>query len=98
MKGKVALIMNDVDILPTLDGNMAKWIDSLLSMIDLLLDLIFFQHTGNWKGCFQAIHAFLWWCFALNQHNYARNLSYFYADILNTEKNAPQAHQYLATV
>ena len=30
--------------------------------------------------------------FALNQHNYARNLSYFYIDMLNTEKKAPQAH------
>ena len=29
--------MNDVDILPTLDSNMAKWMDSLLSVIDLLL-------------------------------------------------------------
>ena len=34
---KLELILNDVDILPTLDGNMAKWIDFLLSMIDLLL-------------------------------------------------------------
>ena len=32
---KVESIINDVDILPTLDGNMAKWMDSLLSMIDL---------------------------------------------------------------
>ena len=36
---KVESIINDVDILPTLDGNMAKQMDSLLSMIDLLLSL-----------------------------------------------------------
>ena len=91
---KVESIINDVDILPTLDGNMAKQMDSLLSMIDLLLRVIFFQCTGNWKG---YIHTFLPWCFALNQHNYARNSSYLYVDMLNIEKNAPQAHQYLAT-
>ena len=61
----VESIMNVV-ILPTLDGNMAKWIDSILSMTDLLLNLIFFQCTGNWKGYLQAIQTFLPWCFALN--------------------------------
>ena len=71
--------------------------DSLLSMIDLLLHLIFFQYTGSWKGYIEAIHTFLPWCFALNRHNYARNLSYFYVDMLNIEKNAPKVHQYLAT-
>ena len=40
---------------------------------------------------------FLLWCFALNRHNYGRNLFYFHVDILNIEKNAPQAHQYLAS-
>ena len=94
---KVESIINDVDILPTLDGNITKWMDLLLSMIDLLLNLIFFQRTGNWKGYLEAKHTFLPWCFALNRHNYTRNLSYFYVDMLNIEKNAPQAHQNLAT-
>ena len=34
---QVESIKNDVDILPTLDDNMAKQMDSLLSMIDLCL-------------------------------------------------------------
>ena len=71
---------------------MAKWVDSLSSMIDLLLNLLFFQRTDTWKGYLEAIHTFLPWCFALNRHNYARNLSCFYIDMLNIEKNAPQAH------
>ena len=71
---------------------MGKWVDSLSSMIDLLLNLLFFQRTDNWKGYLEAIHTFLPWCFALNRHNYARNLSCFYIDMLNIEKNAPQAH------
>ena len=74
---------------------MAIWL--FLSMIALLLNLIFFQRTGNWKGYLEAINTFLPWCFALNRHNYASNLSYFYVDMLNIEKNVPQAHQYLAT-
>ena len=94
---KVESIINDVDILSTLDVNMAKWMDSLLSMIDLLFYLTFFQRTGNWKGYLEAIHTFLSWCFALNRHNYARYLSYFYVDTLNIEKNAPQAHQNVTT-
>ena len=94
---KVESIINDVDILSTLDVNMANWMDSLLSIIDLLLNLIFFQSTGNWNCYLEAIHTFLPWCFALNRHNYARNLFYFYVDILNIEKNARQAYQYLAT-
>ena len=63
---KVESIINDVDILPTPDHNMAKCMDSLLSMIDLLLNLILFQCMGNWKGYLEAIHTFLPWCFALN--------------------------------
>ena len=38
---KVESIIN-VDILLTLDDNMTKWMDSLLRMIDLLLNLTFF--------------------------------------------------------
>ena len=38
---KVESIIN-IDILLTLDDNMTKWMDSLLSMIDLLLNLTFF--------------------------------------------------------
>ena len=63
---QVETLIKDVDILPTLDGNMAKWIDSFLSMVDLLLNLIFFQVTGNWKCYLEAIHTFVPWCLALN--------------------------------
>ena len=38
---KIESIIN-VDTLPTLDGKMAKWMDFLLNMIDLLLNIIFF--------------------------------------------------------
>ena len=40
----VESIINDVDVQLTLDGNMAKRMDSLLSMIDLLLNLILLTH------------------------------------------------------
>ena len=41
---KVESIINDVDVQLTLDGNMTKRMDSLLSMIDLLLNLILLTH------------------------------------------------------
>lgn len=44
---KVESVMNDGDILPTLYCDMAKGMDSLLSKINLLLNLIFFQCTSN---------------------------------------------------
>ena len=53
---KVESIINDLDILPTLYGNMTKWMDSLLSMINILLNLILFQGMGNWKGYLEAIY------------------------------------------
>ena len=82
---KVESVMND--------DNMAKWMDFLLSVIDLLLNLIFFQRTDY----LEALHLFLPYVLALNQYNYAANLSCFCVAMLNIEKNAPQAYQYLAT-
>ena len=52
---KVESVMND--------DNMAKWMDFLLSVIDLLLNLIFFQRTDY----LEALHLFLPYVLALNQ-------------------------------
>ena len=70
---------------------------SLLSIIDIFFNLEFCPQTDNRNGYLEAVHTFLPWHFALNQLNYARNLSYFYVEMLNMEKNAPQAHHNLAT-
>ena len=76
-------------------GDMAAWMDSLIEMIDLLLNTIHFQRIGNWEGYLQAIDEFLPWCFALNRQNHARNLSYFYADMRALSKSNPSAYSYL---
>ena len=76
-------------------GDMAAWMDSLIEMIDLLLNTIHFQRIGNWEGYLEAIDEFLPWCFSLNRQNYARNLSYFYADMRALKKRNPSAYSYL---
>ena len=35
---------------PPLPGTMSAWMDSLIDMVDLLLNVIHFQRTGNWGG------------------------------------------------
>lgn len=72
-------------------GDMALWIDSLIEMIELLLNTIHFQHIGNWEGYLQAIDEFLPLC----RQNYARNLSYFYTDMRLLSKRNPAAYSYL---
>ena len=53
---------------------MACWIKLYLEMVNLLLNVFKFQRAGNWNGFLQAIRNFLSFCFAMNRHNYARNL------------------------
>ena len=81
--------------IPTFPGDMSNWIQSLINMIDILLNMIHFQGTGNWEGYLQAIRKFLPWCFVLNRQNYARNLRYHYVDMCNLNKKNPCAHEYL---
>ena len=81
--------------LNSLQGDMSKWIESFIEMVNLLLNIIHFQRIGNWEGYLQAIDEFLQWCFALNRHNYARNLSYHLMDMINLEERIPEAYEYL---
>ena len=64
-------------------------------MINILLNMIHFQRIGNWEGCLQAIQKFLPWCFVLNRHNYARNLSYQYVGMCNVNETNPCVYDYL---
>ena len=76
----------------SIPGDMASWMDSLIEMIDLMLNTIHFQRTGNWEGYLQAINEFLPWCFSLNRQNYARNLSYYHADMRALKKRNSTAY------
>ena len=80
---------------PPLPGTMSAWMDSLIDMVDLLLIVIHFQRTGNWEGYLQTLDEFLPWCFALNRHNYARNMSYYYVDMRDLQRRDPSSYQYL---
>ena len=81
---------------PKLPGGMAQWLDSLIEMVDLLLNIIHFQRIGNWDGYLEAIYEFLPWCFGLNRQNYSRNLSYFYMDMKDLKERNPAAYQYMS--
>ena len=72
----------------SLDGYMAKWLNSLLGNLVIPQPNII-STNRQLEGNLEAIHTFLPWCFALNWHNYAGNMPNFYVDIINIEKNGP---------
>ena len=77
---------------------MSYWIELYLEMINLLLNVIKFQQTGNWKGFPQAIQNFLLFCFAMNRHNYAHKVSYYFISMLNLQYSHPNIYQFTASV
>ena len=83
---KKVIFLPDMRANTSLMGDMAAWMDSLIEMIDLLLNTIHFQRIGKWESYLAAIDEFLPWCFSLNRQNYAQNLSYFYADMRALKK------------
>ena len=82
-----ASVCNEVQLLPKLKEGMPLSLELYLDMANLLLNTIYFQRTGNWEGYLKSIHEFIAYSFALNRHNYARNLSYYYVHMLNLEKS-----------
>ena len=77
-----ALDKGFIEVLQNPKGDMALWIESLMGMINILINTIHFQRVGNWKRFLEVIRQFLPYCFNRNRHNYARNLSYFYCHML----------------
>ena len=77
------------------EGDMAFWIDSYLEMVHLLLNVIHFQRCGNWDGMLETMYDFLPYCFDLNRNKYARNLTFFYLDMLQLPDKCPEADEYL---
>ena len=87
-----ALDKGFIEALPNLKGDMALWIESLIEMINMLINTIHFQRVGNWKGFLEVIRQFLPYCFNHNRHNYAHNLSYFYCHMCKLEKYKEEAY------
>ena len=74
---------------------MSCWIELYLEMVNILLNVIKFQQTGNWNGFLRAIRNFLPFCFAMNRHNYAHNLSCYFISMLNLQDSHPNIYRYL---
>ena len=49
-----------------LKGDMALWIESLIEMINMLINTTHFQRVGNWKGFLEVICQVLPYCFNHN--------------------------------
>ena len=92
---QMILDQDNIKQLPKLKGNMAEWMDLLIDMINVLLNMIHFQRIGNWKGFLEVIYEFLPYCFNLNRHNYSRNMSYFYCHMLKLKDENIDAFTYL---
>ena len=87
------LEVGNISMLPNVEGDMSMWFDSFLQMVDLLMNMIHFTRTGNWDGYMETLFEFLPYCFALNRHNYARNLSFFHIDMTDLEKSTSRSLQ-----
>ena len=83
------------EALPNLKGDMALSIESLIEMINMLINTIHFQRVGNWKEFLEVILQFLPCCFNHNRHNYARNLSYLYRHMRELEKDNEEAYIFM---
>ena len=88
-------VFQQVQMLPILTEGMSVSFELYLDMANLLLNTIYFQRTSNWKGYIQCIKEFIRYCFSLNRHNYARNLSYYYVHMLNLEKSHPALFKHI---
>ena len=75
--------------MPSSSGDMLFWMDMYLEMVNLMLNMVHFQRIGSWNGYLQALGEFLPYCFSLNRHNYARNLSYYRMQMLNLHNSNP---------
>ena len=81
--------------IPAAKGDMGWFIDLYIELVTMLLNFIHFGRTGNWEGYLEVIFAFLPFCFRLNRRTYARNLSYYYAQMITLPFANAQAHEYL---
>ena len=63
--------------------------DMYLEMVNLMLNMVHFQRIGNCNGYLQVLGEFLPYCFSLNRHSYAQNLSYYRMQMLNLHHSNP---------
>ena len=81
--------------IPEAEGDIGWFMDLYIELVNMLLNFIHFVRTGNWEGYLEVKFEFLPFCFWLNKHNCARNLSYYYARMIVLSFTNAQAHEYL---
>ena len=85
----VSRLRQTIPPMPSSSGDMSFWMDMYLEVVNLMLNMVHFQRIRNWNGYLQALGEFLPYCFSLNRHNYARNLSYYRIQMLNLHNSNP---------
>ena len=63
------------------------------TMVDLLLQLIKVERTGNWKLHLCTVAAIVPYFFAMDRHNYSRWLPVYLFDMQQLETKHPRVHQ-----
>ena len=72
------LLKGKIEPLPTSShGDMAWFMETYMEEVNMLLNFLHFLRIGNWKANLEVLFEFLPYCFHLNCHNYACNLSYY---------------------
>ena len=90
------LLKGKIDLLPTsFHGDMIWFMDTYIEMVNMLLNFLHFLRIWNWRGYLQVLFEFLPYCFRLNRHNYARNLSYNYVHMRALKEENAAADKYL---
>ena len=90
------LLKGKIEPLPTsCYGDIACFMDTYIEMVNMLLNLLHFLRIGNWKGCLEMLFEFFPYCFRLNLHNYARNLSFYYVHIRALKKENATVYKHL---
>ena len=74
---------------------MGWFMDLYIELANMLLKFIHILRTGNWEGYLEVIFKFISFCFQLNRHNFAGNLSYYYAQMIALPFTTAQVHEYL---
>ena len=72
---------------------MAKFWQSLLEMIQILLDFHKSNRVGNWDLHLHSMRRMMPWFFAYDRPNYFRHLSYYWSTLLNLHKTHPRLYE-----
>ena len=67
---------------------------SYVDMVEILLGLIRASREGNWMLQLASLLKMIPWCFAYDKLNYARFLSYYYAQMSRLSSDHPEVHEY----